>query len=72
MNEWITEYLPSHNEIILVVDSMTGIISLARFREEEEDTFFDIMNLVEIDPDYCVTHWMNIPDPPQQPEEYSE
>lgn len=55
---------PSDKEIILVVDDVSLIISLARFIED--DYYFEVMNMHEVEVDYCVTHWMPLPLPPKE------
>ena len=70
MNEWISvkDQLPKHREIVLVVDEVRKIISLARYREfgdllncDDEDDYFEVMNMDEIEIDYSVTHWRKLP-----------
>ena len=64
---WINienEY-PENNQIVLVVDYISKIISLSLYHEDENEFSFEIMNMIDIDHDYCVTHWMPLPTPPR-------
>lgn len=66
----IEDKLPSDRQIILVIDEVSGIISLAKFREFDEpsnfeiDDIFEVMNIDPLEIDYYVTHWMPLPDKP--------
>lgn len=70
--QWIKveHRLPKHGEIILVIDEISEVISLAKFREFNEtmnfdDDCFEVMNMNEIEVDYSVTHWMKLPQSPK-------
>ena len=72
--EWIKveDKSPKDKEIVLVIDEISLIISLARFREFDEpinfedDDIFEVMNIYDLEIDYSVTHWIPLPLPPKE------
>lgn len=71
--EWtkVEDKLPKDKQIILVIDNISKVISMARFREFDEpekfetEDMFEVMNIFELEIDYSVTHWMPLPNAPE-------
>ncbi len=69
MSEWIKidEKSPEHNQIVLVCDEISSLVTIAKFREhyesedDEDDFSWYVMNIDCLEIDYCVTHWMLLP-----------
>lgn len=67
MSEWIDaeEYAPEDQEMVLVCDDISNVVSLARFYRYE-DEIFKVMSLDDIEIDFVVTHWMKLPQCPTE------
>lgn len=67
MTEWISSYTPpDDSRLVLCYDEFNTFISLGRYIEEED--CFELMSVMEIEPDTEVTHWMQIVLPPKEEE----
>jgi hypothetical protein len=63
----VEEYIPDNNKINLVCDYISEIISLAKYQEDEDENgVFMVMNMIDIPIDYNVTHWMPLPEAPNE------
>ncbi len=66
--EWIKveEDLPIVDSIVLACDELNSFVSLAKYRDHEDEYWFDLMYVDEVEIDSIVTHWMPIPKLPQE------
>lgn len=64
----IKDETPPENEIFLGCDSISGIVSLARWTDKDSENeaccFMAALDMME--PDTEVTHWLPIPEIPQE------
>ena len=65
MSEWIKteEDLPKNNQIVLVCDVYSNLITLAQYLEDED--CFNLMNIETIEGDSYPSHWMPLPGLPK-------
>jgi Protein of unknown function (DUF551) len=67
MMEWISnlEDLPELHEVVLVCDNISGFVCLGRLTDEdEEEHYFEMIDIAPIECDSVLTHWMPLPKPP--------
>jgi hypothetical protein len=55
----IEDQLPEHSEIVLVIDSVNEMVSLAKFKP---DSGFLLMHATDLQYNFAVTHWMPVPE----------
>lgn len=65
MSKWISfdDYIPEDDRRILVCDNLSGFVSFGKYFEEENR--FELMNIEKIEYDSQLTHWMPLPDVPE-------
>lgn len=61
--DWIDleEQWPNDGQKILVCDSISGVVTLAKCNLDDES--FDLVDLIQEITDDIFTHWMPIPEP---------
>lgn len=63
---WIKteEYFPHDQQIVLICDIYNNFVTMARYLEEED--IFEMMHVQEIEIDSYPTHWMPLPNLPNE------
>lgn len=65
--EWISveDYTPCDQEIVIVSDIISRVVSLAKVIIEDDEYYFHVMYIDNIEIDSIVTHWMPLPEMPK-------
>ncbi len=63
MNDWIHcfDALPENRQIVLVADVISDFVSLARFIDEGDEYYFNLMAIDKIEYDSIPEYWMELP-----------
>ena len=66
--EWISveDALPYPDKTVLVCDQLNSFVSLGKLKEDQEDFIFELMYIESVEIDSFVTHWMSLPEPPEE------
>ena len=66
--KWISmeDEWPENGKVVLCADELNSFVSLGQYRDDDDEDYFNLMWIADVEGDTVITHWMPLPPAPER------